>query len=183
MLVWVGFRISNHDPKQSSVNCPFFERTPIDFYFFEIPTIFLLICNIFFLLWITVVSRPTQITACTSRAVIAYMQIVVSKLRERTAMDHDRKHWKAAKALIGVMPLIGFGYLFTIVGPDKDRTPLAYSVYQVITSVLLSTQVFIQPGAFSPTLPSNIRYPSSSYCLKKILIIYPQTWHGNRSTC
>ena len=24
-------------------------------------------------------------------------QIVVSKLREKTAMDHDRKHWKAAK--------------------------------------------------------------------------------------
>ena len=26
-----------------------------------------------------------------------FLQIVVSKLREKTAMDHDRKHWKAAK--------------------------------------------------------------------------------------
>ena len=38
-----------------------------------------------------------------------HLQIVILKLKQRTAMDHDRRHWKATKALIFVMPLLGFG--------------------------------------------------------------------------
>ncbi len=34
-------------------------------------------------------------------------QIVVSKLRAQTVMEYDYKHWKAAKALIVVIPLLG----------------------------------------------------------------------------
>ena len=83
-------------------------------------------------------------------------------------MDHDKKHWKAAKvnnpfpgllsfllviidcycnfnfnlqALIIVMPMLGFGYLITMVGPDKTTTPWAYTVFQIVRSVVLSTQV------------------------------------------
>ena len=32
---------------------------------------------------------------------------MVSKLRAQTVMEYDRKHWKAAKALIVVIPLLG----------------------------------------------------------------------------
>ena len=46
-------------------------------------------------------------------------QIVLSKLRSQTAMDHDRKHLKAAKALVIVIPLFGFTYILTFIGPDE----------------------------------------------------------------
>ena len=39
-----------------------------------------------------------------------YLQIVILKLKQRTAMEDDRRHWKATKALIFVMPLLGFGW-------------------------------------------------------------------------
>jgi len=51
--------------------------------------------NTFFLIWI--------------------ISIVILKLKQRTAMDHDRRHWKATKALIFVMPLLGFGHILTLV--------------------------------------------------------------------
>ena len=46
-------------------------------------------------------------------------QIVFSKLRSQTAMDHDRRVMKGAKALVIVIPLFGFTYLVTIIGPSK----------------------------------------------------------------
>ena len=78
---------------------------------------------------------------------------MVSKLRENTALDHDRKHWKAAKvrrgkksgvsnelcqALIIVMPILGIGYLITIETPTT--TSWAKDLFQIIRCVLLSTQ-------------------------------------------
>ena len=36
------------------------------------------------------------------------MVIVLSKLRSRTALDHDRRHYKAAKALVKCVLFIGF---------------------------------------------------------------------------
>jgi hypothetical protein len=38
------------------------------------------------------------------------VQIVISKLRAQTVMEYDYKHWKAAKALIVVIPLLGNTY-------------------------------------------------------------------------
>jgi len=123
IAIWVGLRILTYDAnsKEDTIkNCPFFEQNEVDFFVCEIPIFFILICNSFFLIWI--------------------MVIVVSKLRQKTAMDQDRKHWKAAKALIIVMPMLGFGYLVTLVGPSKNSTPWAYTVFQIVRSIVLSTQ-------------------------------------------
>ena len=68
------------------------------------------------------------------------LQIVMAKLRARTAMDHDRRHYKAAKALVIVIPLLGFTYLLTFIGPSKESSPLAYTIFQSVRAVLLSTQ-------------------------------------------
>ena len=68
------------------------------------------------------------------------LQIVMAKLRARTAMDHDRRHYKAAKALVIVIPLLGFTYLLTFIGPSKESNPLAYTIFQSVRAVLLSTQ-------------------------------------------
>ena len=35
---------------------------------------------------------------------------MILKLKQRTSVDDDRRHWKATKALIFVMPLLGFGW-------------------------------------------------------------------------
>ena len=38
------------------------------------------------------------------------------------------------------MPILGIGYLVTMVGPDPS-SPWAHNIFQVIRCVLLSTQV------------------------------------------
>ena len=55
-------------------------------------------------------------------------------------MDYDRRHFKAAKALVIVIPLLGFTYLLTFIGPSKESNPLAYTIFQSVRAVLLSTQ-------------------------------------------
>ena len=65
---------------------------------------------------------------------------MVSKLKSKTALDHDRRHFKAAKALVIVIPLLGVTYLLTFIGPNKESNPLGYTVFQAIRVVLLSTQ-------------------------------------------
>ena len=55
-------------------------------------------------------------------------------------MDHDRRHFKAAKALVIVIPLFGLTYLLTLMGPNKESNPLAYTIFQSVRAVLLSTQ-------------------------------------------
>jgi len=123
MGVWIVLRVITYDPSTAHdviKNCPFFETNRVDFYVCEVPILFILICNTFFL--------------------ISIMVIVVSKLCEKTAMDHDKKHWKAAKALVIVMPMLGCGYLITMVGPDQATTPWGYTAFQVVRSLVLSTQ-------------------------------------------
>jgi len=138
MIIWCVLRIHNSengsarhlqdeglDSRESKVMslvlaCPFLEESSTDFYAYKMPVFILLIANSFFLVWI--------------------MVIVVSKLRARTAMDHDRRHYKAAKALVVVIPLFGFTYLLTLMGPSKESNPLAYTIFQSVRAVLLSTQ-------------------------------------------
>jgi hypothetical protein len=139
MLVWSGLRIYYQEEGEQGVQhgqdeqeqrdevvmslvlgCPFLQEQNTDFYAYKLPIFVLLIANSFFLVWI--------------------MVIVVSKLRARTALDHDRRHYKAAKALVIVIPLLGFTYLLTFIGPSKESSPLAYTVFQSVRAVLLSTQ-------------------------------------------
>ena len=68
------------------------------------------------------------------------IQIVVSKLHIQTAMDFDRRHYRAAKALVVVIPMLGFTYLLTLLGPSATHTPTAYAIFQAVRAVLLSTQ-------------------------------------------
>ena len=67
------------------------------------------------------------------------LQIVFSKLRSQTAMDHDRRHLKAAKALVIVIPLFGFTYLLTIIGPSKVESQLlvdrGFLFVKIVTNV------------------------------------------------
>merc|ERR1719154_280024 len=55
-------------------------------------------------------------------------------------MDHDRRNLKAAKALLVLIPLLGFPYLLTLVGPDRDESPQVYTVFQITRAIILSTQ-------------------------------------------
>merc|ERR1719356_1124647 len=68
------------------------------------------------------------------------MVIVVSKLKQRTALDHDRRNMKAAKALLVLVPLLGCPYLLTLVGPNREDSPQAYTVFQIARASVLSTQ-------------------------------------------
>ena len=40
-----------------------------------------------------------------------------------------------------MMPMLGCGYLITMVGPDHTATPWGYTAFQIVRSVVLSTQV------------------------------------------
>ena len=44
------------------------------------------------------------------------------------------------QALIIVMPILGIGYLVTMVGPDPT-IPWAHNTFQIVRCILLSTQV------------------------------------------
>merc|ERR1719153_142833 len=82
--------------------------------------------NTFFLIWI--------------------ISIVILKLKQRGAMDHDRRHWKATKALIFVMPLLGFGHILTLVVKPTIASmdiPMAVEVFNAVEAVIMSTQGFV----------------------------------------
>ena len=66
--------------------------------------------------------------------------MVVSKLRAHTALDYDRRHYKAAKALVVIIPLLGFTYLLTLVGPSEEESPVGFLVFNTFRAALLSSQ-------------------------------------------
>ena len=55
-------------------------------------------------------------------------------------MDLDRRHCRAAKALVVVIPLLGFTYILTLTGPSGEDSPTAYNIFQLVRAVLLSSQ-------------------------------------------
>ena len=131
-------------------SCPFFEKSEID-YVYEVPSCIILICNTFFLIWIIMVSLICQYNQANLT-----IQIVLAKLRQQTVLDHHRRHLKAAKvellktlnclnfshkALIFVLPLLGLGYLVTLVPPSRENNEALFTAFQIGRSLLLSTQV------------------------------------------
>merc|ERR550517_1198782 len=95
----------------------------------QAPMLIILVFNTFFLVWV--------------------ISIVILKLRQKTtvtAADHDQRHWKAAKALIFVMPLLGVGYVMTLVVRPTVRSigvPLLIAVSDAMEAVIMSTQGFV----------------------------------------
>ena len=96
--------------------CPFFEADDMDLFSYQLPILILLALNGFFLFWIMGVKSKLNLA---SKQTFLCCQIVLSKLHSQTAMDHDRRHLKAAKALVIITPLFGLTYLLTLMGPDK----------------------------------------------------------------
>jgi hypothetical protein len=133
-------------------SCPFFEKTELD-YVYEVPSCIILICNTFFLIWIIMVSHIWKYIKANLP-----IQIVVAKLRQQTVLDHHRRHLKAAKveimkisnfghvlfqALIFCLPLLGLGYLVTLVPPSRENNEALFTAFQIGRSLLLSTQVIM----------------------------------------
>lgn len=134
--------------------CPIYREDSIDLYSYDLLVLCLLIVNSFFLFWIMGVSSIKFFVFSLSFD----PQIVLSKLRSQTAMDHDRKHLKAAKALVIVIPLFGFTYILTFIGPDEvslyfykivltsslqREFPLGYTIFQSFRAIFLSTTGFV----------------------------------------
>jgi len=120
----LGNETQNQNQKRLAervLRCPFIEESAADIYAYKLPVFILLVINTFFLVWI--------------------MVIVLSKLRSRTALDHDRRHYKAAKALVIIIPLLGFTYMLTLMGPRTGS--FAYTIFQAGRAALLSTQGFV----------------------------------------
>ena len=115
--------------------CPFVDEHLVDFFAYKLLVMILLIGNTMFLFWIMLVFYLTILIQCLS-----FLQIVVSKLHFQTSIDFDRRHFRAAKALMVVTPVLGFTYILTLTGPTAEHSPLGYKVFQGIRAVLLSSQ-------------------------------------------
>jgi len=110
--------------------CPFIEKSSTE-WIYIVPVFFLLATNTFFL--------------------VSIFYVVVAKLRSARATrsgrgEADHQNWKAAKALLVIIPLLGITYLITILGP-ADRNTLSFVIFEHVRAVLLSTQ------GFTVTLP------------------------------
>jgi len=122
--IWLAARLSQEEGHNSTnQDCLFAkEEQFLDFWVMKLPMLIILFWNTIFLVWI--------------------ITIVVSKLRERTALDHDRRHLKAAKALILVMTLLGFGFVITLVvrpSVEAMEVPLAIAIFRAIEAVIISS--------------------------------------------
>ena len=117
------------------LSCPYVEEHTVDFFVYKVPVMILLIGNTLFLIWIMLV-----ISLIIFTQYLLNLQIVVSKLHFQTSVGFDRRHFRAAKALMVVTPVLGFTYILTLTGPTAEYSPLGYSVFQGVRAVLLSSQ-------------------------------------------
>ena len=84
--------------------CPFLERTSLEWIYIG-PVLLLLATNAFIL--------------------ISIFYVVVTKLRSSGQGEPaDHQNWKAAKALLVIIPLLGITYLITILGKKRQTTVL-----------------------------------------------------------
>ena len=63
---------------------------------------------------------------------------MIGKLRSDVSGDTTQQHWKAAKALLIIIPLLGITYLITLIPPTDKR---GYLIFQIMRAFLLSIQV------------------------------------------
>ena len=79
---------------------------------------------------------------CNDLWIAPLLQVVITKLRSTNApaMEHDHQNWKAAKALLVIIPLLGITYIFTIYGPT-DSASWPHYIFIHIRACLLSLQV------------------------------------------
>ena len=86
--------------------CPFLERTSLEWIYIG-PVLLLLATNAFIL--------------------ISIFYVVVTKLRSSGQGEPaDHQNWKAAKALLVIIPLLGITYLITILGKKRKNTCLTH---------------------------------------------------------
>ena len=104
----------------SLLSCPLIEDHPYDVYLYQLPIFSLLVVNTVFL--------------------VVIMMAVVAKLQSSRAGEVERLHYKSARALVIVIPLLGFTYILTMVGPSHSLHPLAHQIFQTARVCLLSTQ-------------------------------------------
>ena len=88
----------------SLLSCPLIEDHPYDIYLYQLPIFSLLILNTIFL--------------------VVIMTAVVAKLQSSLAGEVERLHYKSARALVIVIPLLGFTYVLTLVGPSYPPSNL-----------------------------------------------------------
>lgn len=86
---------------------------------YQVPSIFVLIANVIFL--------------------IVIMWVLITKLRSANTVE-TQQYQKAAKALLVLIPLLGMTYVVVLVGPSEPG--LLRSCYECLRAVLLSTQGF-----------------------------------------
>ena len=68
---------------------------------------------------------------------------MISKLYRQNSFELDRRHLRALKALLVVIPVLGFNYILTLVGPSPSDSPTGHQVFQTIRATLISTQGFV----------------------------------------
>ena len=66
-------------------------------------------------------------------------QVVIRQLRSDSGHESHHQHWKAARALLIILPLLGTTYLITLFEPQEP--PIATAIFRNIRALLLSTQV------------------------------------------
>ena len=87
MISWTSVRlVSSHS---SPLNCPFITDDKTDVLLYQLPIFCLLLLNTLFL--------------------VRIMATVLRKLQTESAGDVERRHYKAAKALVVALPLLGKG--------------------------------------------------------------------------
>ena len=90
--------------------CPFLERTNLEWIYIG-PVLLLLTMNTFFL--------------------VSIFYVVVTKLRSTGQGEPaDHQNWKAAKALLVIIPLLGITYIITILGKS---TKYKEQLHKIIT--------------------------------------------------
>ena len=68
---------------------------------------------------------------------------MISKLYRQNSFELDRRHLRALKALLVIIPVLGFNYILTLVGPSPSDSPTGHQVFQTIRATLISTQGFV----------------------------------------